>query len=65
MNLRQILSQPRMHSSRVRAVCFSSRLREGVCPGGGMPGGGWCLSSSNVDRMTDMCKNITLPQLRC
>ena len=36
----------------------------GVCSRGCLPGG--CLpDTSPVDRMTDMCKNITLPQLRC
>ena len=44
-----------------------------VCPGGGSAqGGGVCPGESvyggvhpPVDRMTDRCKNITLPQLRC
>ena len=68
----------RMHSSRMRTVRCSGRpggmsaqgcvsaggvvcLPVGVCPGG-------CLPASNpppVDRMTDTCENITLPQLHC
>ena len=37
-----------------------------VCPGGCLPGGGWCVADPPpMDRMTDTCKNITLPQLRC
>ena len=45
-----------------------------VCPGGGgvCPGGGGgclargCLADTpSVNRMTDVCENITLPQLRC
>ena len=47
-----------------------------VCPGGVWPGvsaqGGVCPGgvcgrppAPPVDRMTDRCKNITLPQLRC
>ena len=48
----------------------------GVCPGAGVfPGQGVCQGGvypnmhwdrhPPVDRMTDRCKNITLPQLRC
>ena len=42
----------------------------GVCSGGCLPGGvaDTPLGSevdTPVDRMTDMCKNITLSQLRC
>ena len=51
----------------------------GVYLVGGVPGLGWCTWSGGVpglggvpgqvlppvDRITDACKNITLPQLRC
>ena len=39
-------------------------LLGGVCSWGGIPA---CTDAdpSPVDRMTDTCKNITLPQLRC
>ena len=46
----------------------------GVCPGGCLSGGGGVLdvcpgeevsAAPPVDRMTDACENITLPQLRC
>ena len=38
-----------------------------VCPGGGYPHkeGGVSGRQPPVNRMTDRCKNITLPQLRC
>ena len=65
----------RMHSSRMRTVCNSSRLLEGVsapgrgawsggvCSGGCLvPGGGItaCTEADPpVNRMTDTCKNIT------
>ena len=46
-----------------------SAQRKGVCPGEDLPagGGGRCLSAGQPPpgRMTDTCKNITLPQLRC
>ena len=51
-----------------RGVCL---LQGGVsAPGGYAPGeyppGGWCLlRGGGVDGITDACKNITLPQLRC
>ena len=61
----------RMHSNRMRTICCSGRHlgvgcmlcqggppRRGVCPGG-------CLPNIPMDRMTDTCKNITLPQLHC
>ena len=35
----------------------------GVCAGGGVCPGVW--QTPSVDRMTDRCKNMTLPQLRC
>ena len=38
---------------------------QGVCMAGGMCGRGKCMACSTpspVDRMTDACKNITLPQ---
>ena len=43
----------------------------GVCPGGGcLPGEGVSQHALRgtpppVDRMTDRCKNITLPKFRC
>ena len=37
--------------------------REGVWQGGFAQGG--VCQTSPVDRITDTCKNITLPQLRC
>ena len=40
-----------------------------ICPGGGcLPGGvcpNACWDTTPMNRMTDRCKNITLPQLRC
>ena len=36
----------------------------GVCPGGCLPGGA-CARHPPVNRMTDTCENITLPQLHC
>ena len=52
--------------------------REGVSAGGGLPRGEvsvqgmsaqgpqmWLPDTLSVNRMTDRCKNITLPQLRC
>ena len=62
----------RMHSSRMRTVRSSGAveggvsqhaLGGGVCPGGCLPSA--CWDTPPVDRMTDACKNITLPQLRC
>ena len=38
--------------------CLSAR--RGVCLLGGV-----CQTHPPVNRMTDRCKNITLPQLRC
>ena len=50
----------RMHSSRMRTVRCSGCLGGGgVCPRRGV------CQTPLVDRMTDRCKNITLPQLRC
>ena len=60
-------------------VCVSQHAlgRSGGFSPGGLPGGvsaqGGCLSgggvcvadSPPVNRITDRCKNITLPQLRC
>ena len=47
-------------------------LPEGWClPGGGVSALGWCIpactqaDTPSVDRMTDACENITLPQVRC
>ena len=45
-----------------RGVCLPMGVsaQGGVCPGGG------CLPDTHpVNRMTDACENITLPQLRC
>ena len=42
-----------------RGVCWG-----GVCPWGFCPSACWDTHPP-VDRMTDRCKNITLPQLRC
>ena len=39
-------------------------LGTGVCPGGCLPRRG-CLPHTPVNRITDACENITLPQLRC
>ena len=43
-------------------VCFP-----GGCASGGCTSGGCfrCIPACSVNRMTDRCKNITLPQLRC
>ena len=44
--------------------CIPACTRQkGVCLGGVCPG--WCDRHPPVNRMTDRCKNITLPQLRC
>ena len=48
----------KMHSSRMRTVRCSGRPRRGVC----LP---HTHTYTRVNRMTDMFKNITLPQLRC
>ena len=40
-------------------------LLGGVCPGGVSAPVHTGMHTPPVDRMTDMCKNITLPQLRC
>ena len=58
-----------MHSSRMRTVRCSGRLMVGG--GGCLPGGGWSVQggvypggvSPPVNRITDRCKNITLPQV--
>ena len=71
----------RMHSSRMRTIRCSSRLggglpREGVCLGVSALGmsalGGVCLGQGcllphplPVNKITDTCENITLPQLHC
>ena len=56
----------RMHSSRMRTARFRGCLPGGVCPVGCVYLGGVCLGgvhpSPPVNRMTDSCKNITLPQ---
>ena len=56
------ICHPRLHSRRMRTACLLTvsqhALRRGVSAGGyGRP--------PPVNRMTDRCKNITLPQLRC
>ena len=43
----------------MRTVRCSGRHGGGICPGGCLP------DPSPVDRMTDRCKNITLPQDFC
>ena len=87
-----ITSITRMHSSRMRTVCWAlgggglpgglsaqgMSAHGGVWPGGCLPRGvsaerdvwpGGCVShithggDRSVDRMTDACENITLPQL--
>ena len=47
----------------MRTVRGSSRLLGGMC----LPGGDVCRVCvyPPVNRMTDACENITLPQLRC
>ena len=67
-----------MHSSRMRTVHCSGRPGEGCLPEGGVcqgvcAQGEGCVSGEGgsaqggsktpPDRMTDTCKNITLPQL--
>ena len=61
-----------MHSSRMRTVRCSGRRgvshrglsAQGiVCPGGCLP---QCmLGYTSMNRMTNACENITLPQLLC
>ena len=49
-------------------VCLEGCLPGGlcVCPGGGgVPAQGVVLETPPVNRITERCKNITLPQLRC
>ena len=57
------LTLTRMHSSRMRTI----RCSGGVLEGGVCPSACWdtLIYTPPVDRMTDRCKNITLPQLRC
>ena len=40
-------------------ICFNQERGVSVCQGGA------CLSTPPPDRMTDTCKNINLPQIRC
>ena len=48
-----------------RGVCQGGVCRgEGMCAQGGVYPG-VCGRHPPVNRITDMCKNITLPQLRC
>ena len=64
-----------MHSSRMRyALLFTVRRRgrggslsRGVCVGGGEGSvqGVSLTETPLVNRITDICKNITLPQLHC
>ena len=45
------------------SVQLGSLSRGGnLCPGGLCPEGGLCQGDPPVDRMTDACENITLPQ---
>ena len=68
----------RMHSSRMRTICWSSRVCPGsVCPGGCLPRGvclpRGCLPSRSrgvsarhppwTEFVTHACENITFPQL--
>ena len=70
----------KMHSSRMHTIRCSGRLLDGrvggVCPGGCLPRGvsthgdgicqvGVCQTPPPLNRITDRCENITLPQLRC
>ena len=59
-----------------RGVSVQGGLPRGVCPGGCLPGrclpgGRGCLPqcmlgyTPPVNKITDACENITLPQLRC
>ena len=62
-----------MHSSRMHTTCLLTisqhaqlgvYLPEGVPTQGCVPaGGGTCPGTPPVNRMTDRCKNITLPQI--
>ena len=56
------LSLTRMHSSRMRTVRCSSRLLGEVSA---QVHAGIHTHTPPVDRMTDRCKNIALPQLCC
>ena len=51
-----------MHSSRIRIARFSCHLGGLGLPGGCLPRG--CTPPPPMNRMTDRCKNITLPKLR-
>ena len=65
------VTSTRMHSSRIRFVRLSG-LPRGVCQrvsargvsARGSVKGGMAARHLPMDRMTDTCKNITLPQLR-
>ena len=56
-----------MHSSGMRTarlLTVSQHALPGGVPGWGvyLPGGGTCPGTPPVNRITDTCKNITLPQ---
>ena len=66
----EIQNITRMHFSRMHTIRCSGRLwGEGVCLGGCLPREGVCpggvCETPPVNRITDRCKNITLPQLCC
>ena len=42
-------------------VCLGVSAQGGGC----LPGGGGMADTPSVNRITDRCKNITLPQLHC
>ena len=52
------LYSSRMRTARLLTVPQHALRTGGVCPGG-------MADPPPVNRMTDRCKNITLPQLRC
>ena len=59
---KQLSKKTKMHSSRMYTVRCSSRLLGGggLCPGESAQGG--VCQTPPVNRMTDACENITLPQ---
>ena len=48
----------------MRTVRSSGRTPKSVCPGGVSASSAWWDTPLPVDRMTDACENLTLPQLR-
>ena len=45
------------------SACTAQGVSAGGCLLGGLPGGGGVRHTPPVDKMTDACENITLPQL--